>query len=146
MENQTCRKNIANRLAFSGHVSDINDFRGYKTWSATPDKQVLFLIGKSSQSKIAYNQIIRSLFSKHNVFRLQISVDNSFFGKCSQCIEYISDNFQNIFWVFQLTLGYYNQLRFLIDRTVAVLPESIGLHKWSYLFKILPIALLCLDD
>jgi hypothetical protein len=79
MENDTCWEDIANRLAFGAHVSNIDDFWCNKARSTTPDKQIFLLVCISGQAKVTDSSIPTLFLFEHNILGLKVSVDDSIF-------------------------------------------------------------------
>jgi hypothetical protein len=75
VEDNTCRKNIANGFTSSLHVSYIDDFRSNVSWSATPHEEIFGLISAGCQSKVTDGQIAGAVLPEHNVFWLKIAMD-----------------------------------------------------------------------
>lgn len=84
MENNPSRKDIADRLAFSGHISNVDDFWSHEPWSATPYKQVIFFMGIGSQAEIADGYFPRISSFEEYVFRLKVSMDDLMLGEMTE--------------------------------------------------------------
>jgi len=76
MEDDSCRKNVTDGIAFGRHIFDIDNLRGHKARRATSYKQILLLFCVSSKTKIAYRQFSRILFFEQNILWLQISMND----------------------------------------------------------------------
>lgn len=75
MENNSNWKYVAYWLAFGRHISDIDDFRGHKSWGPAPDEQILLLVSVGGQAEVADGEVTWILFSEYDVFRFQVSMD-----------------------------------------------------------------------
>lgn len=53
MENDPSGEHITDRFTLSGHILNVDDLGGHKTWSPTPYEQILALVSIGSQSEIA---------------------------------------------------------------------------------------------
>ncbi len=98
MKDYPCRKDVTYGLAFSGHVSDVNNLRGDESWCSASNKKIFFLISMSSESKIAEGKVTAFLFSKHNVFWFEISVYDSKFRQITEGSEDVLYNFLDLIW------------------------------------------------
>ncbi len=53
MEDDACREDVTNGVAFGAHISNIDDLWGNKARSSTPNKEILFFFGKGGEAKVA---------------------------------------------------------------------------------------------
>lgn len=82
MEDESSREDIANRITFRRHVSDINNLGRHKARSSTAYEQIFLFFRIGRKPEITNYKVIDSLLSKHDVLGLQITMDNSFLWKC----------------------------------------------------------------
>lgn len=89
MEDNSSGEDITDRITLRSHISNIDDFRCNKAGSSTSHKQIFLLIRIGRQSKIADSKIPSIFLAEHDVFRLQVAVDDAVageMGKSSQDI------------------------------------------------------------
>jgi hypothetical protein len=96
MKDNSSRKNIANRLTLSWHVSNIYYLRCHETRCTASHEQVLFLLSISSKSKIANSQIIRVLFTEHYVIGFEIPMYNSIFSQMAKTSQNVLNYCYNL--------------------------------------------------
>jgi hypothetical protein len=72
MENKASRKHIADGITLGFKVFDIDNFRSNVARRATPHKQILLLIGPSSQPKIGNDNLIVIVIPEEYIFGLEI--------------------------------------------------------------------------
>lgn len=77
MEYDAGGEDITDSLTFERHVLDVDDFGGDKSWGATANKEIFFLISMGSKSKIADGNFKGIFFSKHDILRFKISMNDS---------------------------------------------------------------------
>jgi hypothetical protein len=76
MEDDSDRKYITDSLTLKRHVPDVDNFWSHKAGSATPDKKILFLISVCSKPKVTNSNFQRIPSSKHDIFRLKVSMND----------------------------------------------------------------------
>ena len=87
MENDSSREDIADGFALERHVLDVDDLRGNEARSPTSDKDVFFLIGMGSKSKVTDGNFQWIFASEHDIFRFQISVNDPSGGQVVDAIK-----------------------------------------------------------
>jgi hypothetical protein len=87
MENHTSRENVANGMALSCHIADIDYLGCHKARSTTADEQITFLVSISGQAKIANSHFPSFTSSEHHIFGLQIAVDDAQTSQMSQALQ-----------------------------------------------------------
>lgn len=92
MENNADREDVTDSLTFERHVFDVDDFRGNKARSSTPDKKILFFISVSGKSKVTDCNFQRIFFSEHDILGFEVSVNYPFRGQMTDPCEKTSHN------------------------------------------------------
>ena len=77
MEDKTGREDVAQGLAFSIHVCNVNDLRSHVARSATSHEQIVLLFSPSGQSEVDNHHLARVFVSQHNVLGFQVAVHDS---------------------------------------------------------------------
>lgn len=78
MEDESKTKNITDGAVFFLHVLNVNDLRGYISWSSTTYKQILIRIDKLGKPEISNHTFYFIFAPQQNIFRLQVSMHNAF--------------------------------------------------------------------
>lgn len=87
MEDDACREDIAYGLTFRTHVSDVDYFGSDKARSAAADKEILFLVCVGGQAEIANSDFPTFVPFEHDVFRLEVPVDDAAAVEVHQPVE-----------------------------------------------------------
>ena len=86
MEDDSDRKYITDSFTLKRHVPDVDNFGSHKTRSATSDKKILFLISVCRKPKVTNSNFQRIPSSKHDIFRLKVSMNDPFCGQMADAI------------------------------------------------------------
>ena len=90
------RKNVANWLAFGGHVLDVDDLGCDKAWSATSYEQVFAFVGISCESEITDSQFKAIFVLEHNVLRLEVTMNDALLVKVIKSHQNLLDDFSSL--------------------------------------------------
>lgn len=77
MKNEPKTEDIANRVVFSLHIFNVDDFRSDISWRTAANKEIFLSLRKFCKSKVCNNALPVALSSEDKVFRLEITMHDS---------------------------------------------------------------------
>ena len=96
MEDDTSREDIADGITLGAHVSDVDDFWGHKARGPASDEQVFFLVSVSGKAKVAYGSFPALVLLEHDVFWLEVAMDDAVPRQMGQSFQNVPDYLSSI--------------------------------------------------
>lgn len=101
MEDYSQTEDVANWIALSFEIFEVDDLRGYITWSAASHEQVLWFIGPSGESEISDDTVEISLLPEQDILWFEIAMHDFSFVHMLQshkeptngCLNFVSREF-----------------------------------------------------
>jgi hypothetical protein len=92
MEDDSSREDVTDGIALGIHVPDVDDLRSNEPRGSTPHEEILLLLSISRQAEVTDRQVPRVFLSKHDVLRLQITMDDPVPREVAQTSQDVLDD------------------------------------------------------
>lgn len=92
MEDDACREDIADWITLGRHILDVDDLRSDKAWRAASNEEVFLLFSVGGKAEVANGEVLGVYLSKHDVFRLEVAMDDPVLREMAQTLKDVADD------------------------------------------------------